>query len=373
MFKNIPFDRVNWKTSIFLMVTTLISITAVPWYIWRYGLDMFQIGMFFFFVVATIMSITLGYHRLFSHLAFKAKWPVKFLTLVFGAAAFENSCLSWASDHRHHHKHCDHEGDPYDISKGFFYAHIGWLLFKLDPMPVMDNVADLQRDKLVMWQDKWVHLIAVIVGLVIPPAVTYMLYGSTAALGVLLIAGFLRIVVVQHCTFFINSLCHMLGKRPYNSENSARDSAIMAFFTCGEGYHNYHHSFQHDYRNGVKPWQFDPTKWMIWLLSKVGLVSNLRRVPDEKILLAEMREAKRLLEKKRNSITEATTPLQQRAEEMIEVMSERLTECYTTIEDAVANRVKLSREALVEIQSEIRSVVKGIGKELRNVPVSSKQ
>ena len=364
MFKDFPFHRVNWKTSIFLIATTLISLIFVPIYIISFGLSPFLIGMFLFYTVATIMSITLGYHRLFSHLSFKAKWPVKFLTLVFGAAAFENSCLSWASDHRHHHKHVDHDGDPYDISRGFFYAHIGWLLFKLDPMPVMDNVSDLQRDKMVMWQDKWVHLIGFIVGIIIPPAIGYLVGGWEVALGAFLIVGFLRIVVVQHCTFFINSMCHTLGTRPYNSGNSARDSAIMAVFTCGEGYHNYHHAFQHDYRNGVKPWQFDPTKWMIWVLSKLGLTSNLRRVSDAKILLAEMREAKRLIEQKREAVVEVKTlpPVCEKTEEMIDLLSDRLTDCFAQIDEAIANKVELSKSALKEIHTEIRAVVRGIGK-----------
>lgn len=326
----------------------------------------FQLGFFLFFCVATIMSITLGYHRLFSHLAFKAKWPVRFLTLIFGAAAYENSCLSWASDHRHHHKHCDHDGDPYDISKGFFYAHVGWLLFKLDPMPLMNNVGDLRKDKLVMWQDKWVHLIGLVVGVVIPTAIGYFVDGMRGFWGCLLLTGFLRIVVVQHCTFFINSLCHTIGKRPYNSGNSARDSAIMAFFTCGEGYHNYHHSFQHDYRNGVKPWQFDPTKWMIWVLSKLGLASNLRRVPQEKILLAEMREAQRLLEQKRVKAgldnAEESCALSQKAEAILEGLSATLSERYAQVEESLSSKVELSKAKLIEIESDIHKVVKKISK-----------
>ncbi|GAA5495519.1 hypothetical protein Rhal01_01696 [Rubritalea halochordaticola] len=364
MFNNFPFHRVNWKTSIFLILTFIVAVVATPIYIYHYGLDWFQVGMFFFYTVATIMSITLGYHRLFSHLAFKAKWPVRLATLLFGAAAFENSCLSWASDHRHHHKHTDHDGDPYDISRGFFYAHIGWLLFKLDPMPLMNNVGDLRKDKMVMWQHKWVHLIGAVVGLVVPTLLGYWYKGAEGALGAFLLAGILRIVVVQHCTFFINSLCHTIGSRPYNSGNSARDSAIMAFFTCGEGYHNYHHAFQHDYRNGVKPWQFDPTKWMIWFLSKLGLASNLRRVPQEKILLAEMREAQRLLEQQRMGVIkrEESCPLRQRAEEALEGFSATLTNCCSQLEEAVANKVTLSKAAMVKIQSEIRQVSRKLGK-----------
>src|SRR5438067_851486 len=296
MFSRIPRHRINWITSTFLMGTAATACTATPIYLWHNGLDWFQGLLFFFYVAATGFSITLGYHRLFSHLAFQAKWPVKLFTLLCGAAAFENSALDWVSDHRKHHKHVDHEEDPYDISKGFFHAHIGWLLFKLKPEPPMDNVNDLQKDALVMWQHRWVHLISVLVGFVLPALLGWIHAGPRAALGGFLIAGVLRVVSVQHCTFFINSMCHYVGKRPYSSKCSARDSGLMALFTFGEGYHNFHHEFQHDYRNGVKPWQWDPTKWCIWILEKVRLASGLRRVPDEKILLAEIAEARRLIE-----------------------------------------------------------------------------
>jgi stearoyl-CoA desaturase (delta-9 desaturase) len=93
--------------------------------------------------------------------------------------------------------------------------------------------------------------------------------------------------VIQHCTFFINSACHTLGRRPYSTRCSARDSFLMALLTFGEGYHNYHHEFQHDYRNGVKSWQWDPTKWIIWLLSKIGLTGGLRRAAREAVQAAQ--------------------------------------------------------------------------------------
>jgi len=93
--------------------------------------------------------------------------------------------------------------------------------------------------------------------------------------------------VLQHGTFLINSACHTIGRQPYSTRCSARDSFFLALFTFGEGYHNYHHEFQHDYRNGVKPWQWDPTKWLIWSLSKIGLISGLRRVPAESIASSE--------------------------------------------------------------------------------------
>jgi stearoyl-CoA desaturase (Delta-9 desaturase) len=281
--------RINWLTSSFLIGTLVLTLTAVPVYLWRFGVDWFQVALFFLLLAATGFSITLGYHRLFSHIAFRARASVRLFTLIFGAAAFENSALMWASEHRRHHKHVDHEEDPYDISKGFFHAHIGWLLFKLKPEPPFDNVADLRKDHLVMWQHRHVHLLAVLVSFVLPAVLGGIWNGWAGALGGFLIAGVARIVVVQHCTFFINSACHTIGRQPYSTKCSARDSFLMALFTFGEGYHNYHHEFQHDYRNGAKPWQWDPTKWMIWTLSKLQLVNGLRRVPGAAIRLAEFR------------------------------------------------------------------------------------
>jgi stearoyl-CoA desaturase (Delta-9 desaturase) len=106
--------------------------------------------------------------------------------------------------------------------------------------------------------------------------------------------GFARIVVLQHCTFLISSACHTIGRQPYSTKCSAGDSFFLALLTMSQGYHNYHHEFQHDYHNGVKPWQFDPTKWLIWTLSKLGLVRNLRRVPADEIRLAQRETGERV-------------------------------------------------------------------------------
>ena len=369
----IPFNRVDWITSSFLIGTALIALIGVPIYLVKVGLDWFQFAMFFFFVTATMMSITVGYHRLFSHLSFKAKMPVKLFTLVFGACAFENSCLNWASDHRLHHKHVDHDEDPYDISKGFFWAHIGWLIFKLNPEQPMDNVADLRKDKLVMWQHKYVHWIGFFVGIVIPTVLGYVwnlkmgLDPWLGALGGFLIPGIARIVVAQHCTFFINSFCHMLGRQPYSTSHSARDSAIMAFFTFGEGYHNYHHEFQHDYRNGVKPWQWDPSKWTIWTLSKLGLADSLRRVPDGRILLAEMGEARRKAQKHLAEMREHPAAAVRSAADSLHEIVEKLSANYHELEKAVTDRVQLSREVMNGWQNETRSLMRELRKTATSV------
>lgn len=288
-------NKIRWANSAFLITTFVTTITAVPWYLYTHGLSAFQFWLFFFFFVSTGLSITLGYHRLFSHLTFRASWPVKVFTLLFGAAAFEGSALSWCADHRRHHKFVDHDEDPYDISKGFFHAHIGWLLFRTGPETPLTWVRDLQNDKLAWWQHQFYVPLAFAVGFGLPALIGGIFGGASGALGGFLLAGVARVVFVHHMTFCINSLCHWIGDRPYSSNCTARDSFLMAIFTFGEGYHNYHHEFQHDYRNGVKPWQFDPTKWTIWILSKLGLVSGLRTVPEEKILKAQISEQERLL------------------------------------------------------------------------------
>lgn len=369
LITRIPWDRVNWETSIFLAIINTLAVTAVPLYIWNYGVDWFQLSLFAFFYCVTGLSITLGYHRLFSHLSFKASPPVKLTTLVFGACAFENSALNWASDHRKHHKHVDHDDDPYDISKGFFWAHIGWLLFKLKPEQPMDNVRDLQRDPLVMWQHRWCLPLAFGVGFGVPLALGYMWGGFFGALGAFLLAGVLRVFAVQHSTFFINSMCHTVGSQPYSARCSARDSSIMALFTFGEGYHNYHHEFQHDYRNGVKKSNFDPTKWIIWLLDKLGLASDLRRVPEEKILIAEITEQRRLLDKEIDLLvsSEPQPPL-----DVIEKVTEykdRLVEEFEGLTSSISERIKTAKLEMRRWQNEVNFLLNLLEK-IRKAPES---
>ncbi len=315
--------KVNWTNSSFLTSTAVLTFTLVPWYLYNYGIDLFQTVMFFVFCIITGLSITLGYHRLFSHLSFKAKWPVRLLTLIFGAATFENHVIAWASDHRRHHKNVDTDGDPYDISKGFWHAHMGWVMFRREIEPPWDNVQDLQRDPLVLWQQRNYVLIATMASFVLPTFIGWLHAGVSGAVCGFLISGVARVTAVQHSTFFINSLCHTLGSRPYSTNCTARDSWLMALFTFGEGYHNYHHEFQHDYRNGIRWYQWDPTKWTVWTLSKLGLTSDLRRVPEEKIVLAEIAEARRQLEKR---IACDRRPLTERVSELLHASDAKLHE-----------------------------------------------
>jgi len=226
------------------------------------------------------ISITGGYHRLFAHRTYRAAWPIRLFYLLFGAASLQNSALRWCADHRAHDADTDGGRDPYNILHGFLWAHIGWVIFQADGTQELGRVRDLTGDPLLRFQHRLYLPLAIIMGAALP-GVLGSLWGD--AFGVLLVAGCLRLVLQWHATFAVNSLAHTIGHQPYTTTVSARDSWLTALITFGEGYHNYHHRFPSDYRNGVRWYQFDPTKWFVWVLARVRLASELRRVPPEMI------------------------------------------------------------------------------------------
>jgi stearoyl-CoA desaturase (Delta-9 desaturase) len=280
------FRRIHWGNTLWLVTTPIAALILCPWQFARGGVSVTGAVLLVIACAATNLSITAGYHRLFAHRSYEAKWWVKLLYLLVGAGAFQGSALQWATDHRRHHRVVDTNDDPYSISKGLWYAHVGWLFFKDDAKYSGKYAHDLGQDAWVNWQFRYYVPLAFAVGFGVPALVGWAL-GSFW--GGLLFGGLLRAVVTQHCTFLINSLCHYLGHQPYTLNNSARDSFVMAVLAFGEGYHNFHHQFQGDYRNGFRWYHWDPTKWTIQLFSLMGWTYQLRRVPDAEILRARMR------------------------------------------------------------------------------------
>ncbi|EKU39239.1 acyl-CoA desaturase [Acinetobacter sp. AYS6] len=278
---------INWTASITLIGLPILAAIIIPIYAYYYDFSVSAWVSLFFLLALSSMGITAGYHRLWAHRAYEASLPLKILLMIGGTFAVQNSILFWASGHRTHHRHVDDvDEDPYSIERGFWYAHMGWMIRDHSPSePDFKNAPDLLNDKLVMFQHKYYGLLVVAVHV----GILGLIGWATGDLwGVVLIGGLLRLIISHQVTFFINSLCHMWGKRPYTDENSARDNFWLAIATWGEGYHNYHHIFQYDYRNGVKWWQYDPTKWLIWSCSKLGLAKNLRRIPSFNIKKAEL-------------------------------------------------------------------------------------
>lgn len=285
--KTYDLANLNWLNTIFLLSTPLVAILGtIAWL----RVDGFSWDIVIYATIYYIfcgLGITMGYHRLFSHRAYKAHPILKVFFLIFGGCALQNTALKWSNDHRVHHTKVDSPEDPYNIKEGFFYAHMGWILLNNEISDYRQS-KDLMADKLVMLQDKYYFPMIVIFGFIIPALIGHFLCNSL--LGGIFVIGFLRIVLLHHCTFLINSLCHMLGSRPYDKHQTARDSWFTALFTFGEGYHNYHHTFQTDYRNGIRWYHFDPSKWLIKSFSFVGLTWDLKQT-KESIILAKMIEA----------------------------------------------------------------------------------
>ncbi|MBN2672468.1 MAG: fatty acid desaturase [Deltaproteobacteria bacterium] len=255
--------------------TTAVAAIGVPLYGVFYGFTAAPWIAFVLLFSACNMAITTGYHRLWSHKAFDAHWSVRIVLMLVGALALENSILKWVADHRRHHGSVDDiYKDPYSARRGFWFSHMGWMLKDYPSAPLdFSNVRDIEQDPIVRWQHK--HYVPLAVGLNLTvPAVLALLFGNW--LEMYLVAGFLRLVVTHHTTFFINSLAHILGNQPYSNKNTARDNFILAVLTFGEGYHNFHHAHPADYRNAVRFWQWDPTKWFIRLMWLFGLVRNLK-------------------------------------------------------------------------------------------------
>jgi stearoyl-CoA desaturase (delta-9 desaturase) len=278
---------INWVTATLFALTFLAAVTLVPWYGITHGFSAAGWAGFFAFLAANGFSITAGYHRLWAHRSYEAHGSVRLFFAVFGAMALQNSVLIWATDHRRHHRFVDqNDADPYSAGRGFWFSHIGWMLrYWKTGRNDFSNGRDLQQDWVVRFQHRWYLPLVLVTNVGLPLALGWL---AGDLWGVFLLAGVLRLVINHHVTFFINSLAHMWGTQPYSDENSARDNPVLAFLTYGEGYHNFHHIFDRDYRNAIRWWQWDPTKWLISSLSWVGMARKLQRVPDVTIERARL-------------------------------------------------------------------------------------
>lgn len=275
----LPKRKVRWLGLVFFLMLHVIGIVGTPLYIHYYGITTSELALFFFYLAATGMATTVGYHRLFAHSTYQTSAAVRFLLLFFGAATFEESALKWASQHRQHHLFTDTEHDPYGVNRGFWHAHIGWILFWRH-YTNYNNVKDLRKSRLVSHQHDHHAWWSVGAGVVVPMLIGWWIGHP---LGAFIMAVCLRIVIVLHCAFFVNSFAHTFGARPFNRAQSARDHWLGAILTNGEGFHNFHHRFPSDYRNGFRWYHWDPSKWLIYTMSKLGLAWDLRKTSDQRI------------------------------------------------------------------------------------------
>ncbi len=355
----------NWGPGLFILGYHLLLLIAIPLYLLHYTPSVGMLVLSAVLVYVTGMSVTAGYHRLYSHTTYKINPVVEAILLFFATMATQGSALRWSFDHRHHHAFVDTDRDPYSIKKGFWYAHFLWLFEKpkdIDPKVI----SDLMKKPLLRFQHKYYGLLMVVTNVIATLVIGYCFHDY---LGAFLFAWFVRLFFLHHFTWFINSLAHTWGARHYCQELSAVDNYLISLVTFGEGYHNYHHTFAYDYRNGIRWYHFDPTKWLIWSLSKLGLAHKLRKNPQYFI------EERLLVEKKNlvlGKIRLASGEYQKTWEEKIVTLTEsaiekirqvkQLSELYQSLKKTKEEK----KEKVQELYHQLQEAKKGLKEEVKH-------
>ena len=338
-------QKKNWLNILFLSFTPVVGIAGTAAYALARGVAWWEPVLFLTLFGLVSFSVTAGYHRCFAHKSYVSHPLLQAGYLFFGTMAFQNSALKWSSDHRDHHRYVDKDWDPYSIKRGGLWAHILWLFYSEPAERTYENVPDLQANRLVRWQYRWNNWIGIFAGFGIPTAIG-ALFGRP--LGGLLWGGFLRIAVIHHTTFLVNSVAHLYGSRPYTEENSARDNALLAFVTNGEGYHNFHHKFPSDFRNGVRWYQWDPTKWLISVLRFAGLARELRKTPKalivKSLLKMKLGKAEERLLHAPEGLAKEIRPRLERAREALDRAVDRWHEVDTKRRELIARGRSASSE-----------------------------
>jgi len=357
----------NKKTGLFIIIYhSLLAIACAIYFTFCIPSLALIVSSFALFFITTL-SVTAGYHRYFSHCTYKSTPLVETVLLFFSSAASQASALRWSFEHRLHHAFVDTDRDPYSVKKGFWHAHILWLFKK--PAPIDTKVvSDLVKNPRVQFQHKY-YLTCMLGSNII----LFLLMGwlLNDFVGAFILGWWGRLFVSHHSTWCINSLAHMWGSRYFSKEQSAVDNYIISLITCGEGYHNYHHAFATDYRNGIRWYHFDPTKWLIWTLSKLGLASNLKRMDQLHVKERMVTESKRELmeaiqEYVSNSFSTKKEELNAYATRISDELSQKLTRLKAVAEEYRAQQSAKAHAGVENLKREIRFLNKSIQEDLKH-------
>jgi stearoyl-CoA desaturase (Delta-9 desaturase) len=262
--------------------------------LWDRAVGPVELALLIGFYVVTCLGVTLGYHRMFTHRAFESSRPFRVIVAVLGSLAVQGSVITWVADHRKHHAFTDREGDPHSphlsgpgfggAVRGLFHAHMGWLFETVATADRQRFAPDLVKDRALLMVDKlfgfWVAL-----SFFIPFAVGWIVGGGWgSALTAVLWGGLVRIFLLHHVTWSINSVCHFFGRRRFDVEDESRNVFWLAPLSMGESWHHNHHAFPTSAFHGLRFWErlADPTGVLIALLEKLGLVWNVVRVSPER-------------------------------------------------------------------------------------------
>jgi stearoyl-CoA desaturase (delta-9 desaturase) len=274
-------------------VGPLIGLGLAGWQVWGDALVLTDVIVFVVMFVATGLGITVGFHRLLTHRSFKTTPRVRFALAVLGSAAIEGPVISWVADHRKHHAHSDRPGDPHSphghghgvgaALRGLAHAHVGWLFIHTHRGRKTRYAPDLLKDPVVSFVDR-TFLVWAVAGFGVAFALGGLLGGSLErAVTGMLWGGLVRMLVVHHVTYSINSLCHFFGRRPFATPDESRNLAWLAPLSFGESWHNAHHAFPTSARHGVDRWQLDVSAWVIGGLERLGLAWDVVRIAPERL------------------------------------------------------------------------------------------
>ncbi|NUQ68041.1 MAG: fatty acid desaturase [Phycisphaerales bacterium] len=257
---------------------------------WGVALDWVSLSIMLVMYIATGLGITIGYHRLFTHKAFSTSRFMTFVWGMLGTMAAEGPVLEWVATHRCHHQHSDSDHDPHSphthgddikgLLLGIWHSHVGWL-FNSAPADFNKYARDLQRDPIVRHLSRRFGM-WFLVGLLVPAVAGGLLTMSWAGAGMgFLWGGLVRVFLVHHVTWSVNSVCHLWGSRPFECHDESRNNPIVGVLAMGEGWHNNHHAFPASARHGLAWWQFDLSYVIIWAMERVGLAWDVRRPSPE--------------------------------------------------------------------------------------------
>jgi stearoyl-CoA desaturase (delta-9 desaturase) len=271
--------------TLLVIVVPLLGLVAAPFFLWGWGFSWTDMGLLIGMYLLTALGITVGFHRLFVHRSFETYTWVKFLLAALGSMAVQGSLFKWVAYHRRHHQHSDTPDDPHTphhsgggvlgVLRGAWHSHIGWF-FQADPPDLDDYVKDLAKSRALRVADALWPL-WVVLGFVIPGVVGGVVTLSWAGVWTGLIwGGLVRVFLVHHVTWSVNSACHLWGLRPYKSEDESRNNVVFGILALGEGWHNAHHAFPTSARHGLSWWQVDVSYYLIRLMSWVGLAWKVR-------------------------------------------------------------------------------------------------
>lgn len=275
-------------------IVPFVALAVAAWQVWGNALHWSDVGLFLGMYFFTGLGITVGFHRHLTHRAFKTHSWLRGLFAILGSAAIEGPVISWVADHRKHHAFADEEGDPHSphvdhghgwsgALRGLVHAHVGWIFIHTQRGNKERFAPDLVKDPVVSWVDR-TFIIWAIVGLLLPFFLGWAIGGTVfAGLTGMLWGGLVRVFVLHHFTYSINSLCHFFGRRDYETDDHSRNLALIAIPTLGEAFHNTHHAFPTSATHGIAPTQLDISALVIDGLEKAGMVWDVVRVSPERL------------------------------------------------------------------------------------------